>query len=156
MSYIKLSDSPFSKMKIMIFAEGTILKPKSLLSLYNHKSYIPIGNSVAVITAWNQQEAEILYCTSRKGKQAEEIAQILKQFSFPGSRLYFREPKQKYKDIVERVKPDILIEDNCRSIGGSWQMCIAHVNPHIKNTIKSVVVKEFKGIDHLPFSVRDL
>jgi hypothetical protein len=35
-------------------------------------------------------------------------------------------------------------------------MCITHVTPYIKNTIKSVVVKEFKGIDHLSFSVQDL
>ncbi|MDD4590048.1 MAG: hypothetical protein PHG06_06390 [Parabacteroides sp.] len=157
LNYIKLSDSPISqKMRVMIFTEGTILKPKSLFSHFNHKSYIPIGNSVALITAWNQQGAEILYCTSRKGKQAEEIAQILKRYGFPGSRLYFREPKQNYKDIVEKVKPDILIEDDCRSVGGGWQMCITHVAPEIKKAIKSVVVKEFKGIDHLARSVQDL
>lgn len=156
MSYIELSDSSLSKTKIMVFAEGTILKPKSLFSFYNHKSYLPIGNCVALITAWNQQESEILYCTSRKGKQAEQIARILKQYRFPGSRLYFRESRQKYKDIVEEVNPDILIEDDCRSIGGSWQMCITHIDPQIKDTIKSIVVKEFMGIDHLSFSVQDL
>ena len=156
MPYIKLADSHPSKMKIMIFAEGTILKPRSLRLLYNHRTYIPIGNAVALIGTWNQQDAEILYCTSRKGKQAEEIAQLLMQYGFAGSKLYFREGKQKYKDIIESVQPDILIEDDCRSIGGIWQMCITHVAPQIKNTIKSIIVKEFKGIDHLSSSVQNL
>lgn len=140
----------------MIFAEGTILKPKSLLSLYNHKTYIPIGNAVSLIQAWYQQNAEILYCTSRKGNQAEEIAQLLKRYMFAGSKLYYREKKQKYKDIIESVRPDILIEDDCKSIGGSWQMCITHVSPNIKASIKSIIVHEFKGIDHLSSSIMDL
>lgn len=154
--YIELTNSHSSKMKIMIFAEGTILKPKSLLSRYNHRTYIPIGNAVSLIETWYQQNAEILYCTSRKAKQAEEIAQLLKRYRFAGSKLYFREKKQKYKDIIEGVRPDILIEDDCRSIGGSWQMCITHVAPKIKDSIKSIIVKEFKGLDHLSSSVQNL
>jgi len=118
--------------------------------------YIPIGNAVALIGTWNQQDAEILYCTSRKGKQAEEIARLLMQYGFPGSKLYFREGKLKYRDIIESVQPDILIEDDCRSIGGNWQMCVTHVAPQIKNSIKSIIVKEFKGIDHLSSSVQNL
>jgi len=52
--------------------------------------------------------------------------------------------------------PDILIEEDCRSIGGQWQMCITHVEPELKSKIKSIVVKEFKGIDHLPDDLPDL
>lgn len=140
----------------MIFAEGTILKPKSLFLLYNHRTYIPIGNAVSLIKDWYEEDVEILYCTSRRGKQAEEVAHLLKEYGFAGSKLYFRGKKQAYKDIVESVKPDILIEDDCRSIGGSWQLCIRHVAPSIMDSIKSIVVKEFKGIDHLPRSVQQL
>lgn len=156
MPYIRLAESHSSEMKIMIFAEGTILKPKSILTLYDYRTYIPIGNAAALIGAWGKQDVEILYCTSRKGKQAEEIAQLLLKYGFIGSKLYFREKKQKYKDIIESVKPDILIEDDCRSIGGKWQMCITYVAPQVKNSIKSIIIKEFKGIDHLSSSVRDL
>ncbi len=156
MPYIALPVSQPSKVKIMIFAEGTILKPKSPFSLYNHRTYIPIGNAVSIIENWRRQNAEILYCTSRKGKQAEDIAHLLRRYRFAGSKLYYREEKQKYKDIIEEVRPDILIEDDCRSIGGSWQMCITHVAPSIRTSIKSIVVKEFRGIDHLPLSVPDL
>ena len=51
---------------IMVFAEGTILKPKSRFSLYNHKNYLPIGNAVGTIETWNKLGANIIYCTSRK------------------------------------------------------------------------------------------
>lgn len=156
MPYIELSSFNSSRIKIMIFVEGTILKPKSLLSLYNHRTYIPIGNAVPLIDSWHQQGAQLLYCTSQKEKHAEEMAQLLKHYKFSGSRLYFREKGQTYKDIVERIRPNILIEDDCRSIGGSWQMCITHVLPEIKASIKSIVVKEFRGIDHLPYSIRSL
>lgn len=130
----------------MIFVEGTILKPKSLFLLYNHRTYIPIGNAVSLIEDWYEEDVEILYCTSRRGKQAEEVAQLLKEYGFAGSKLYFREKKQAYKDIVESVKPDILIEDDCRSIGGSWQLCISHVAPSIRDSIKSIVVKNLKEL----------
>ena len=140
----------------MIFTEGTILKPKSIFTLYNHKSYIPIGNCVKNVEGWKSQGADIVYCTSRKKQQAHEIADLLKQYGFAGTKLYYRGRGQHYKDIVEEVMPDILIEDDCRSIGGSWQMCITYVDQKLRKKIKSVVVKEFKGIDHLPIDFLEL
>ena len=155
MSFIKISDFSGAK-KVMIFTEGTILKPKSWCSLYNHNTYIPIGDAVDIIRGWQQQGADIIYCTSRRGKQAENIATLLLKYDFVGSKLYYREKAQKYKNVVEMVRPDVLIEDDCKSIGGSWQMCITYVDPQIKNTIKSIVVREFKGIDHLSHDVQKL
>lgn len=140
----------------MIFVEGTIIKPKSWFSLYNHNTYIPIGNAVGIIVGWRQQGADISYCTSRRGKQAKEVAALLERYGFAGSKLYYREKGRRYHEIVELIQPDILIEDDCKSIGGSWQMCITYVTPKIKSEIKSIVVKEFKGIDHLPLSLREL
>jgi len=150
MKNILLDKQVDKDLTIMIFVEGTILKPKSWLSLYNHNAYEPIGNSVEIIKAWKIQGANIIYCTSRKGKKAENIAVLLKLFGFTGSFLAVREGKEKYKDLVETLKPNILIEDDCKSIGGAWQMCITKVKPEIRNNIKSIVVPEFKGIDHLP------
>jgi hypothetical protein len=155
LAFLKISDFSGAK-RVMIFAEGTILKPKSWLCLYNHNSYIPIGKAVDIIKDWQQQGADIIYCTSRRGKQAKNIAKLLLKYGFVGSKLYYREKAQNYKNIVETVRPDVLIEDNCMSIGGSWQMCITHVEPQIRNTIKSIVVKEFMGIDCLPHDLQKL
>lgn len=141
---------------IMIFVEGTILKPKSWLSLYNHKAYVPIGNSVKIIKSWHQQGANIIYCTSRKKKSADDIANLLKCYGFVGTFLAVRERRESYKDIVEGLLPDILIEDDCKSIGGEWQMCITKVKPEIRKNIIAVAVPEFKGIDHLPTDIKIL
>ena len=35
-----------------------------------------------------------------------------------------REKGEQYREIVERIKPDILIEDDCKSIGGQKEWCI--------------------------------
>lgn len=67
-----------------------------------------------------------------------------------------REKKETYKDIAECLKPDILVEDDCRSIGGKRQMCIYNVREEIKQHIKSAAVPEFKGIDHLPSDIESL
>lgn len=141
---------------IMIFTEGTILKPKSWLTLYNHHSYVPIGNAVSIIQSWEQQGANIIYCTFRKNKQADAIAALLKQYGFPGMYLVSRESKERYQNLVEAIKPNILIEDDCKSIGGAWQMCITKVRPEIKEKIQAIIVPEFKGIDHLPTDIQQL
>lgn len=140
MKQIFMNEHCNSRLTIMIFVEGTILKPKSWLLLYKHKSYIPIGNAAKMIAGWQEQGANIIYCTSRKKKHAYDIADLLKNYGFLGSFLAVREGKEKYKDIVEALMPDVLIEDDCKSIGGAWQMCISKVNPKIKESIASIVV----------------
>lgn len=145
------------KVKIVVFTEGTVLGPKSFIYHFSHSSYVPIGDSVDRLKAWEQQGAEILYITSRKKeKQVEKIKELLLKYDFPGEYLYYRGLGEKYKDIVEGVIPGVLIEDDCRSIGGSWQMCITYVKPEIKDRIKSIVVREFKGVDCLPCKLQDL
>jgi len=52
--------------------------------------------------------------------------------------------------------PDILIEDDCESIGGESEMTYPHIREDLKQKIKSIVVKEFQGIDHLPDSLTAL
>ncbi|SEW44253.1 LNS2 domain-containing protein [[Clostridium] fimetarium] len=151
-----LNENHYTDLSIMLFVEGTIIKPKSWFSLYNHNAYIPIGNAVKIIKEWEQQGANIIYCTSRKKRQADDIATLLKRYGFAGSFLVSREQKESYKDIVEMLQPDILIEDDCKSIGGVWQMCITKVNKEIKENILSIVVSEFKGIDNLPTDIERL
>jgi len=149
MPYIELSDTTKlnSKTKIMIFAEGTIFKPRYFFTWYFLRSYVPIGNAEAIIASWAKQGAEIVYCTSLKGKSTKIMVNLLRKFHFGGTRLYYRNEGESYKDIAEEIKPDILIEDDCKSIGGENQMCITFVEPKIKQNIKSIVIKEFQGID---------
>lgn len=57
-----------------------------------------------------------------------------------------REKGEQYSEIVERIKPDILIEDECKSIGGQKEWCITNVREQIKAGIYSIIVSEFRGM----------
>ncbi|MCX6811408.1 MAG: hypothetical protein NT039_01805 [Candidatus Berkelbacteria bacterium] len=153
-------------MKILIFTEGTIIMHKNAKghsreeivkqsegneeSLDDFASYIPIGNAPKKIKLWQEQGAEICYLTSRREpKEIKDIKNVLKKYHFPEGKLYFRKDNEEYKDVAERVIPDILIEDDCESIGGEEEMTYPHINDKIKKRIKLISVKEFGGIDHL-------
>jgi len=159
-------------MKILIFTEGTILMHKNAVghtreeivkqskgtllvfrdkSVSDYKSYIPIGNAVKKLKTWKNNGVEILYLTSRKKpEEVEQIQNVLKEFNFPDGSLLFCQKNERYKDVAERIAPDALIEDDCESIGGEKELTITNIKPEIKNKIKSIVVPEFGGIDHLP------
>lgn len=157
MAYIELSNEMNYGKKILVFAEGTILKPKSILLQYSYKSYVPIGKAVSLIERWYSQGAEIVYCTHQRDlNKVNDTADMLKNFGFLGSKLYYRAEGQEYKDVVEIVYPDILVEDDCYSIGGAKEMCITNVSKPIQDRIRSVVVKEFKGIDLLSSNYLEL
>lgn len=127
-------------------------------SVYDFSSYLPAGQTVAKLNAWKNQGAEICYLTSRRIKpEIEIIKSILKKYQFPDyQNLFFRRQGEEYKDVAERVMPDILIEDDCESIGGEAEMTYPHIRADLKPKIKSIVIKEFQGIDHLPNSVAEL
>ena len=52
-------------------------------------------------------------------------------------------------DIAGREAPDVLIKDNCESIGGD-QITYPQIAPALRACIKSIIIPEFGGIDHLP------
>lgn len=154
-------------MKILIFTEGTILMHKNAVghtrdeivkqvkakekSVHNYKSYVPVGNAVKKLQKWKKDGAEILYLTSRKKpEEIEQIQNVLKKFKFPDGQFLFRRKDEEYKDVAERIIPDILVEDDCESIGGIDEMTITRIKPKIKKKIKSIPIKEFGGIDYLP------
>jgi len=153
-------------MRILIFTEGTIIMHKNAVghtrdeivkqvkdkekSVHDYKSYVPIGNAVKKLQNWKNDGAEILYLTSRRRpEEIKQIQNVLKKFKFPDGQFLFRRKNEEYKDVAERIIPDILVEDDCESIGGIDEMTITHVKPEIKKKIKSIPIKEFGGIDHL-------
>ena len=82
--------------------------------------------------------------------------QVLDKYGFPKGEIFYRQKGEEYKDVAERVLPDILIEDDCESIGGEPEMTYPHIREELKPKIKSIVVKEFQGIDHLPETIGKL
>ena len=160
-------------MRILVFTEGTIIMHKNAAGLSREKivnqvenneesvhcytSYIPVGDVVQKIANWKKQGAEIAYLTSRrKPNEISDIENVLERFGFPDGQLIFRKDNEEYKDVVERIAPDVLIEDDCESIGGITAMTITYVKPEIRERIKSIAIKEFGGIDPLPGNISDL
>ena len=126
-------------------------------TIHDYFAYVPIGNAVHKLTKWRNQGAEITYLTSRtKPNEITDIENVLKRHHFPDGQLLFRQKGEEYNNVAERILPDILIEDDCECIGGIDEMAITHVKPEIKKKIKSIPVKEFGGIDHLPDKISEL
>jgi hypothetical protein len=117
----------------------------------NFGAEVPAGHAVEKLQAWRRQGVEILYLTSRtRPDEIEAIRSVLDRFGFPAGELFFRQAGEAYSDVAERVLPDVLVEDDCESIGGEVEMTYPHIRPEMKVTIKSIVVREAGGIDHLP------
>jgi len=103
------------------------------------------------MTNWVNGGVEIVYLTSRRDAgEIKDIEQVLHSYNFPSGTLEHRIGNEEYKDVAERIKPDVLIEDDCESIGGEKEMTYTFISEEVKLTIKSVPVPEFGGIEHLP------
>lgn len=156
MPYIPLRPSCGGSPLIMVFAEGTIFKPRSFWQLYKLGSYVPVNGCADKLREWAAQGAEIVYCTSRRGTRASNMAKLLARYDFPGSGLYYRERGADYARLIGQVRPAVLVEDDCRSIGGAWQMCVTRLPGPLRESLRGIVVREFGGIGHLPSALADL
>lgn len=160
-------------MKILVFLHGTLIMHKNAEGkpreervrqvenedpfVLDYASYIPVDSAVEKLKSWQRQGAEILYLSSHETVEDVEKDQfVLDKYDFPKGQIFYRRNGQSYKDIAEKIIPDILIEDDCESIGGEKEMTITFVRPEIRQKVKSVVVKEFGGIENLPDKLSDL
>ncbi len=161
------------RMKILIFLHGTTLMHRNAVgrsraqrvkqvmdgdkSLPDFASYVPVDNAVQKLLAWTQRGAEIAYLSSQQGAaEVEQDERVLRNYGFPAGQVFFRSGHEAYADVLQRVVPDLLIEDDCESIGGERAMITPHLPPELKATVKSIVVPEFGGIDHLPDDLSEL
>jgi len=136
----------------LAYESNSPLPPVPYGDVYDLENYIPVGNAVEKVNSWYKQGAEIHYLTSRRVKaEIEAIKSILTKWGFPTpENIHFRMQGKSYKEIAEELHPDILIEDDCESIGGEVEMTYTNIKPEIKAKIKHYPVKEFVGVDHLP------
>jgi len=160
-------------MKIMVFLHGTALmhpggmgrtreeRVRQVLdgdeSLYDFAAYVPVGETIQKLRTWSDQGAEIVYLSSHRSfENVGKDLTVLRKHAFPQGPVFFRKGDEGYGAVVERVLPDVLIEDDCESIGGDAEMTYPQIGPDIRARVKSIVVKEFGGIDHLPDDILEL
>lgn len=151
MGYIIIDRIKNNNKKIMIFVEGTILKPKhkNKLSRFNMTRYVPINNAIETLKKWQEEGYEIIYLTSLRGRKAMSMARHLDELGFEGSMVGYREKGQTYATLIKEEMPNILIEDDWSSVGGEEMMCYNELNDDIKEKITHITVKEFEGIDDI-------
>lgn len=95
-----------------------------------------------------QKEGHVSYlCSYVRKRRYNFIKQIIDFYGMKYTEILCREKGEQYSEIVERIKPDILIEDDCKSIGGQKEWCITNVREETKAGIYSIIVPEFNGID---------
>jgi hypothetical protein len=158
-------------MKILIFLQGTILMHRSGLgrtreervrqvlradaSIFDWVSYVPIGHAPAKMREWSKQGASIAYVSSHKTMEDIRLdTEVLSAHGFPAGVVYFRWAEEHYADLAERIRPDLLIENDGES--GRREPIYANVHPEFRARMKSIVVREFGGIDHLPDEISTL
>ncbi len=154
-------------MKIMAFLHGTTIMHRGAIgcsradrvrqvregdeSVRYFSSYVPVGGSPHKLELWHAQGAELVYLSShRSPRDVEKDRSVLRAYQFPEGVVYFRQHQEEYADVAEKVMPDILIEDDCESIGGEAEMTYPHISAAKRRSIKLILVREFEGIDHLP------
>jgi hypothetical protein len=126
------------------------------LGLHDFAAYVPIGGAAAKIRAWAEHGAVISYLSShRDPTDVETDAAVLRRHGFPPGPLLARGPGESYGQVVERAMPDVLVEDDCESIGRE-EIAYFQLRPDVSSRIVSIIVPEFGGIDHLPVSLDEL
>jgi hypothetical protein len=162
-------------MKILVFLHGTTIMHRNAKgctreeavqqvtrgdeSVHDWASYIPIGNAVHKLQEWKRQGARICYLSShKKAEDVEKDKAVLEKHAFPDGPIFYRRSGEEYKDVVERIHPlpDVIVEDDCESIGGETEMVHPNLKSELKDRIKSIVVREFEGIDCVPNTISQL
>jgi hypothetical protein len=154
-------------MDILVFTHGTIVthgegqgvtreervrqSQQRISSVFDLSSYVPVGQAREKLWRWHDQGARIAYLgPSRRPENMEKNERMLRQLDFPPGTLHHRGPDETYAQVVERLAPDVLIEDDCESIGGEAEMATPHISAMGRKRTACIVVPEFGGIDHLP------
>lgn len=140
-------------MKIMIFIEGTTFYTKPVLFLFSKYGYKPIVNAVEVINSLHGKGHDIFLCSYVRRNRYNFIKSVIDFYGIDYTEILCRDKCEGYSDIVERVCPDVLIEDDCKSIGGVKKCCINGVREYIRANIKSIIVPEFSGIDDVMIEI---
>jgi hypothetical protein len=153
-------------MRLLVFLHGTVLMHGSAAgcsraervaqvrsrdpSIGDYGAYIPVGDAVAKLRRWRDLGAAIDYLSSHRNPDDVALdALVLRAHAFPEGRVLARAPGETYGDVAGREAPDVLIEDDCESISAD-QITYPQIRPDLRTRIKSIVIPEFGGIDHLP------
>jgi hypothetical protein len=71
------------------------------------------------LKSWSEHGAELAYFTpARKQETVEKRNAALKKHGFPEGPLYSRGETKSYAEAAQEIQADVIVEDDCESIGG--------------------------------------
>jgi hypothetical protein len=155
-----------ARMRILVFLHGTTImhaagaghtreeRVRQVIerdpSVRDYAAYIPIGDAPEKLRRWQAQGATISYLSSHRRPEDVEIdIAVLRRYDFPEGDVFARQEGEDYGVAALRARPNVLIEDDCESIGGEVQMTYPRLEATAQEYIISIVVPEMGGIDHL-------
>ncbi|HEX6932866.1 MAG TPA: hypothetical protein VF162_12030 [Streptosporangiaceae bacterium] len=154
-------------MRVMVFLHGTSIMHGSAVgvprairvrqvtgkdpAVGDFATYVPTDGAVTKIAAWQSRGAEICYLSShRTAAEAAIDGSVLAGHGFPAGALYYRTGDESYADVARRWQADVVVEDDCESIGGRAQTTASWLARSPGRAVPCVVVPEFGGLAHLP------
>jgi hypothetical protein len=75
---------------------------------------------------------------------------VICRHGFPAGPVYGRRQGEDYGPLVERLGLDVLVEDDCESIGGGAQTCASPLGLAGSRSVRCIVLPEFSGRADLP------
>lgn len=126
-------------------------------SVADFASYLPTPGTAAKLAAWERHGAALVYLSShRRPDDIRADESVIRRYGFPAGPVYGRHEGEDCGQLVERLGLDVLVEDDCASIGGAGQTCAAQLSCAGRQSVRCVVLPEFSGLADLPDSPAEL
>jgi len=120
-------------------------------------SYIPTPGTAAKLAAWQRHGATLIYLSSHRARDDIRIDEsVVSRYEFPAGPVHGRGDGEDYGTLIQRLGLDVLIEDDCESIGGAAQTCSAQMGPAVRASVRCIVLPEFLGLADLPADPAEL
>jgi len=127
-------------MRLIVFLHGTVLMRSTAVgrkraeraaqvvagdpATRDYAGYVPVDGAVAKLRRWHGAGAAIDYLSSHRDPADVAADKLVpRRHGFPDGRVFSRAPGETYGDLAARERPDVLVEDDCESIGAHHITC---------------------------------
>jgi hypothetical protein len=121
--------------RILVFLHGTaIMHPTAVgrpraervrqsrqrgWAVLDFAAYVPTEAAVEKVRSWQHHGAIICYLSSHASAAGADLDRaVLARHGFPTGTVFFRQPGENHASVARRAAADVVVEDDCESIGG--------------------------------------
>jgi hypothetical protein len=88
--------------------------------------YVPAEGALDKVHTWLRRGAVICYLSSHQNAADVELDRsVLRRCGLPAGTVFWRQPGESYGDVARHAQADVVVEDDCESIGGGGQTTAA-------------------------------